>query len=102
MCQTDDLGAFQDGRVAVEAEALFEVKVEQDVPEAAPDVRHAPAPISGKGIQVFDDADGIILGGKRHAMPRVEREKQAQEEPEGNLGPVPGSPDDSLRRDLHA
>ena len=100
--QTDDFGAFQDGRVAVEAEALVEGKVEQDVPEAAPDVRHSPPTIAGERIQMFDDADGIILCGKRHAMPRVEGEKQAQQGPESNLGPVPCSPDDTLRRHLHA
>ena len=80
----------------------MEGKVEQDVPEAAPDVRHSPTTISRKGIQVFDDADGVILGGKRHAMPRVERQKQPHEIPEANLGPVPGSPEYPLRGDLHA
>jgi len=102
VCQAHDLGAFQDGRIVVETEAIIKVKVEQDVPETAADVRHSPATTSRKGIQVFDDADCIILSSQRHAMPRVERQKQPHEEPEGNLGPVPCSPDYPLRGDLHA
>ncbi len=99
--QTDDLGSFQDGRIIVETEAIIKVKVEQDVPETAADVRHSPTTISRKGIQVFDDTDGIILGGQRHAMPRVKRQKQPHEEPEGNLAPVSRSPDDALWCNLH-
>jgi hypothetical protein len=102
MGPTDDLGASENGGVAVETEALFEGKVEQDVPEAAADVRHSPTPISRKGIQVFDDAESVILRSKRHAMPRVEGEIQAQQKPECNLGTVPCSPDDASRRNLHA
>ena len=31
VCQTDDLGSFQDGRIIVETEAIIKVEVEQDV-----------------------------------------------------------------------
>jgi len=60
-------------------------------PRPAADVRHSPPPIAGEGIQVFDDADGVILGGQRHAMPRVEGQKQPHEEPEGNLARFPAA-----------
>ena len=98
----NNLGASENGRVIVETQAILETKSEQDVPEAAPDVSHSPPPISRKGIQVFDDAQSVILRSWRHAMPRVEREKQAQQKPEGDLGPVPRSPDDPFREDRYA
>jgi hypothetical protein len=58
---TNNLGASENGWVIVETQAILETKIEKDVPEAAPDVRHSPPPIAGEGIQVFDDIDGIIL-----------------------------------------
>jgi hypothetical protein len=36
--------------------------------EAASDIRHSSTTIARKGIQVFDNAGGIILGGQRHFL----------------------------------